>query len=349
MTRAANPVIEAVQGGFEQGILPITGTLVLGLSGGQDSLALAHALADSRPRELTLVAVHVDHGLRASSVADVRRVRGLARQIGCALIVRRYDVRRWADRSNVNIEAAARSARYRLLSEIAARVGAGTIATAHTATDQVETVLLHLLRGSGLEGLAGLQSNQTMPLAAFGPAPPRLTRVPHTIHLVRPLLTVERWETAAYCTRNDLAWVNDLSNDDRSFTRNRIRQRLIPLLETYNPSIRVALRRLATLAHDDAELIASVVDTAWEANARLDADEISFPRDPFLGLHRSVSSRLLRRAAATVQPGIALSFEAVDRCLRLAHSGVGVTRLSPTLEYRVEGDRVTVLRRTVPT
>ena len=152
----------------------------------------------------------------------------------------------------------------RLLAEVAQEVGGCPVLTGHTADDLVETVLLHVLRGAGLEGLAGLSPRQVLPVSAFGPLPPRLGRITGEVTIVRPLLDVERWQTAAYCSEHGLSWITDETNDDLALTRNRIRHRLVPLLETYNPSIRRALLRLADLARDDGEVIDRVVEDAWK-------------------------------------------------------------------------------------
>ena len=167
-------VTAAVDRAFSEGLLPSAGPIVVGVSGGQDSLALIHALRQRVPEGAHLHAVHVNHCLRPESETDSRAVQRAVRAMGVSIDVRQYDVGLWAERRGLNLEAAARSVRYRLLASTAATMGTAQIVTGHTGGDQVETILMHLLRGAGPDGLVGLLPRQSIPLAAFGPPPPRI-------------------------------------------------------------------------------------------------------------------------------------------------------------------------------
>jgi tRNA(Ile)-lysidine synthase len=215
---------------------------VLAVSGGPDSIALAHAcVALGQQQRLAKVTLaHLNHQLRgADSDADETFVKSLPvawnlPQLRC--YSHRIDVARVAQQKGDNLENAAREARYRWLAEIAQREGAAWVATGHTADDQAETVLHHLLRGSGLAGLAGMTERRSL-------AP--------GIDLIRPLLTIRRADVMAYLQENGLTCCRDASNDDLSFTRNLLRHTLMPAFERdYNPRLIEVLGRTALQLRD---------------------------------------------------------------------------------------------------
>jgi tRNA(Ile)-lysidine synthase len=250
--------------------------LVVGFSGGQDSTCLLHALAHSH-RRLELLAAHVDHGLRADSTEDAERVRRLAEEIGVPCQVRRVNVPKHG-----SVQQAARLARYRALAELSQEYGAKGVVVAHTADDQAETVLLHLLRGAGLTGLAGMRLDETLELAGTQPA---------KVRLVRPLLRVPRVTTLAYCGQLGLSLVEDASNQSRAYARNRVRLDLLPVLEQFNPAIRSVLARTADLAAEDlAALDALVAQLRASFGAAHEYNLRQFRAQP-----RALQRRLLRQ------------------------------------------------------
>jgi tRNA(Ile)-lysidine synthase len=197
---------------------------VVAVSGGPDSVALAHALAS---REIVLA--HFNHRLRgAESDADEEFVAGLSAR---PCHVQRVDTAAEAARRGQNLEATARDLRYAWFAQVAREVGAAWVAVAHTADDQAETLLFRLLRGTGVEGLRGMSARR--PLDG-------------RIDLVRPMLTIRRRDVLAYLKANALPYRVDSSNRDTTFTRNRLRHELIPQLEReYNPGLVDVLCRLA--------------------------------------------------------------------------------------------------------
>ncbi|MEA2684750.1 MAG: tRNA(Ile)-lysidine synthase [Chloroflexota bacterium] len=275
-------------------IAPSGGIVVVGYSGGPDSTALLHGLSRaSRRLRLELHAVHVDHGLRDGSAADVAAAQAFCAEVRVPLVVRRV-------RPKGRGEDGARNARHGALDSVAESLGARTIALGHTADDQVETVLLHLLRGTGLEGLAAM-------------APREGTRF-------RPLLTAWRSQVEAYCARNQLATRHDESNDDPTFTRNRVRRELIPLLEAaYNPRARDAILRLANAAREEHEVVVELA-RAWLRERRG-----PLPRGAFNGLPRAVRVEVLRTfwsgVAGAGRPAGAAS--TIAQALRLIESAEG--------------------------
>jgi tRNA(Ile)-lysidine synthase len=205
-------------------------TVLVAISGGADSVALArglHTLHGTGPG--TLVLAHYNHRQRGNeSDADERFVADLAAKLHCPLVAAR------ADSEEAQSEDALRRARYTFLTQAANESGARYVATAHTADDQVETVLLNVLRGTGLAGLAGI---------------PRIRELNEAASLIRPLLDVRRSEVLSYLGQLGQSYREDASNASLDFTRNRIRHELLPHLEEhYNPHVREALLRLAKVA-----------------------------------------------------------------------------------------------------
>lgn len=222
--------------------------VIVAVSGGMDSVTLLHALAQLAPDwRLDLHVAHIDHALRPTSAADAAFVRDLAAQMQTPFHTVRLDGESLrADPAG--LEAAARHARYRALCAIACNVTpAGqvpVILVAHHAQDQAETLLLRLVQGSGLTGLAAMRPVTLLDAAALTPRP---------VRVVRPLLAVTRTALADYARRHQLAWREDESNADTTRSRNLLRHAVLPQLAQINPQVIGTLARTAELLADDAD------------------------------------------------------------------------------------------------
>ena len=215
-------------------------TVLVAVSGGADSVALLRGLSQLRVASSgRLVAAHFNHRLRGSeSDGDQAFVEELAREVGVELIVGAAAGDLAAEHGGQGLEGAARNARYEFLTRAAGQCGARYVATAHTADDQVETILHHILRGTALAGLAGI---------------PRTRQLTEAATLIRPLLDVTRGEVLDYLKLLGKTYREDSTNLLLKQTRNRIRHELLPLLERdYNPHVRAALLRLGRIA-DEAD------------------------------------------------------------------------------------------------
>ncbi|HEX8355200.1 MAG TPA: tRNA lysidine(34) synthetase TilS [Pyrinomonadaceae bacterium] len=225
---------------------PLRGERALvAVSGGADSTALLLALEELSGAGLLgvgLTAAHLDHGLRGGrSCEDALWVEGLARSLGLGCVVGRADVEGLARERRDNLEQAARRARYEFLAGAAREAGAGAVLVAHTLDDQAETVLLRLLRGSGAEGLGGMAAERMLEVGGGALA------------LRRPLLAwARRADTEGYCRARGVEPRADEMNDDEAYARVRVRRRLLPLLETFNPRAAEALARAASLLREDS-------------------------------------------------------------------------------------------------
>jgi tRNA(Ile)-lysidine synthase len=235
--------------------------ILVAASGGSDSTALLCWLARAGdPQRLTVG--HLHHGLRSEADEDALFVRELAKQYQLAFAEGRADVAGLANLAGDGIEAAAREARYAWLTKTAREIGARYVVTAHTADDQVETILQRILRGTGIAGLVGI---------------PRVRLLADGISLMRPWLDFHRAELQDYLHLLNQSWREDASNQSRAMTRNRLRHELLPLLEReYNADIRAALLRLVSLADDARKIIDRRVDELW---SELGLEDRSWPTE----------------------------------------------------------------------
>ncbi|MBN2408563.1 MAG: tRNA lysidine(34) synthetase TilS [Candidatus Aminicenantes bacterium] len=219
------------------GLLEKGDKVLIACSGGADSVALTVALMELREEyALRLALAHFNHRLRRSAAADERFVVEFSRRLGLPLYIRREDIRAHARKNGLNIEEAARGRRYLFLRQAAARISARKIATAHTLTDQAETVLMRILRGSGPSGLAGIA--------------PCLDGL-----IIRPLIEVERRDVEAFLRERKASFCRDETNRDTRYLRNRVRLKLIPYLErNFEPGVVRQLGRLAEICREEEKV-----------------------------------------------------------------------------------------------
>jgi len=277
--------------------------ILVGVSGGPDSVCLLDILHQSG---YPMVAAHLNHMYRVESEEDEKRVEKLAAQLGIAWVVERVDVPGFARSQGLSFEEAARIVRYRFLFKAAREVSAQAVAVGHTADDQVETILLHLVRGTGMEGLAGMRV-----MNAFHEWDAK-------IPLIRPLLSVWKEETRKYCQERGLDPVEDQSNQERIFLRNRIRHEMIPYLEEYNPRFRQAVWRMAQAVAGDRQVIEAAEQAAWEqVFCSSQPDRVVLSQEAFLKFPPGLQRRIIRRAFGWLRPGLReVDFASVERAIR---------------------------------
>lgn len=261
--------------------------VVVAVSGGADSTALLLALDEivKAKRLATKITIaHLDHGLRdADGEHDAAWVNELARTLDHDVALERIDVRQLAIGGRDNLEQAARHARYQFLLEVASRCDALKVLTAHTMDDQAETVLLRLMRGSGVEGLGGIKAV-------------RLLDTDNQVSLVRPLL---RWsrrsDTENYCRQRNVAFRTDAMNNDVSFNRVRVRKHLLPLMESFNPRIVETLSRTSAMLQTDASALRfHAQELLREAELEDSKGIMALRVDVLADAHMSVRRRALR-------------------------------------------------------
>lgn len=308
------------------GLLHPGDTVVVGVSGGPDSLCLLHVLRQLAPEYgVALQVGHLHHGIRGPEAdQDAEYVAALCRAWELACTVERADVPAQAREFGLALEEAARRARYAFLGALARCLGGGSVAVAHNADDQVETVLMHLLRGAGLAGLRGMRPLAWLDELRLGPADGQTSEEPRErIHLLRPLLGVARQDIEAYCAEHDLRPRFDRSNLDTTYYRNRLRHELIPALESYNPNLRAVVRRTAEVLAGDYDLLRGLLLETWPTVVRQESDQaivydLATLRALPLGLQRSVLREGIHRLRASLRN---ISWVHVDDAVEILRTG----------------------------
>jgi tRNA(Ile)-lysidine synthase len=277
--------------------------LVVAVSGGPDSTAMLLMLHRLAPAlGLALSVAHFDHMLRdpADHAADREFVAALCASLELPLDAGRGDVPARVRSRKESLEEAARNLRYAFLGEESKARSATAVAVGHTVDDRAETVLLHLIRGAGLDGLGAMPPRSPWP---FGEGP----------DLARPLLALTREETERYCRESGVAPRHDPSNDQVLATRNRLRHELMPLLRDLNPRISRSLNRLAESAARDTDFLEAAAEIEWQRHAQFGKYAITFDRGALAELHPALGARLFRRAA--VHLGGAPESDRIDELL----------------------------------
>jgi tRNA(Ile)-lysidine synthase len=282
---------------------------LVAVSGGSDSVCLLHVLASLRETlGITPFAVYIDHGLRPLETGDEKSlVKSLAVQLGIDFEAAEVDVKGLAREKKLSLEHAARELRYQALREIAADHDASSIAVAHTADDQAEEILLRLLRGSGRKGVSGMRPRQR--------------------DIVRPLLEIEKKDMRAYLQDMDILFLEDSSNADPRFLRNRVRHQLIPFLEeNFDAGVRQALRKTAECLAEDEDLLEELTEIAWDQVAK----KISRAEQSGSG------KVLIGRKSFAKQPG-ALQRRIIERLLWEIGSRASYTHILQVVETVTRG------------
>lgn len=296
-------------------LLPSEGRLVLGVSGGADSVAMLHAICEinqARGRPWTLHVGHLHHGIRGGAAdEDAQFVKDLADQLGLPATIEQVDVPGLAKARDMSIEEAAREARYAYLERLCLHTESHYILLAHHADDNAETVLHRVLRGTGLRGLAGI-------------APVRLLSPGSDIRVIRPLLKFRRQDVLEFLRARGLPWREDHTNTQTSLTRNRIRHEILPLLESkINKQVKEALLRLAEQARaTDAYLSETAQRTLETLVISRNDCELTVNLPALLKRSRVIQAELVRQAFLWLRVGE----QQIDRrhvmaVLRLAEQG----------------------------
>jgi len=222
--------------------------IVVRVSAGPDSIALLHVLARlTTDLNITLTAVYVNHGLRPEeTLKEEKLLKEITAGLGVDCRIGSVNVKDTAFGRKLSIEHAARILRYELLENIASEVQAQKIGVAHTADDQAEEILLRILRGTARKGMSGMQLMRDN-------------------RIIRPFLTIPKFRLLDYLDRYSIPYLEDSSNQENIYLRNRIRNDLLPYLaENYNPNIHQNLLRMANVLQDEEELLEKLTDAAWE-------------------------------------------------------------------------------------
>lgn len=316
-------------------LLPENRLLVVAVSGGADSLALLHILHTLAPQlNLKLHVATLNHGLRGKvGAADAAFVQQIAHNWHIPCTVGQVDVPHLMQEQRLGLETAARQARYAFLVDVATQQKATYIATAHQADDQAETVLMHVLRGAGVNGLTG------MPWRSPVPGYPDLT-------LIRPLRDITRAEIESYCATNDLEPRVDASNADMDLLRNAIRLNILPQLRRINPQVQRALNQLADIVAIEQDFIEQQYASTVEPHIFQSEGRWILPCELFRQLHTALQRRFIYHAAQTLsqQNDRYSGYRHINAAVATALAGqVGaVAQLRGGLRMRVDYDDIVV-------
>ena len=279
-------------------------TILVGLSGGPDSVCLAHILHRLRDSlKLDLHAIYIDHGLRpAETGQEISFCRDFCNGISVPFTAKSIEVKAYAAEQKLNKQEAARLLRYRVFEETAYEVNAHKIALGHTSDDQTETLLMRLFRGAGSAGLAGIP--------------------PVRKNIIRPLIDIQRKEIEQYLDDEKVGFITDSSNLKRDYLRNRIRLSLMPMLREINPDITDTLSKTAAIFRDEERYFEIIVTkTLMKLISRKTDNRIELFLSPFGSMDKVVMRRVLRRAIEETKGLRGISFIHIEDMIELLQSG----------------------------
>lgn len=310
-----------------EGLVSSGESVVAGVSGGPDSMALLHVFAALAPIiGIKIIAVYVNHQLRpVEAEKEGCLVEQQARSLGASFVTCRIDVKGEAGKRKISIEHAARELRYDFFVRVAGKFLAEKIAVAHTADDQAEEVLLRLIRGTGRTGLSGMKMMRDG-------------------RIIRPFLTTAKEQLLAYLDERHIPFLTDSSNLERQYLRNRVRLDLIPYLRGFNPNISETLRQTATVLQDEEMVLAALTDKYWEQMATIlpgNLEEalpvVAVDLAGFLSLERAIQRRIAEKVFISL--GSQPQFKKIEQILHVAAAGETGARLHFSRGLRMKKGR----------
>lgn len=298
--------------------------VVIGISGGPDSVALLHILLKLQPRfKLILYLAHMNHLLREEAKEEALFVKKLAKSVKLPLIMEERNVLQDSSK-NLSLQQKARKIRYEFLIQTAKKLNATKIALAHHEDDNIETILLWLMRGCGAEGIKGI--------------PPR-RKINEGLYIIRPLIKNTKQEIQDYLQLHKLSFKIDASNFKKNYCRNKIRLELLLQLKKYNPKIKEALNRLATLWNQDNEYLNLLAIEA--KNKVLEEGRIDLKK--FTLLHQAIQSRILRQLIEEVKGNLqGISWRHIEAIIKLIKKGQGRLDLPSNIKVEREYERLMI-------
>lgn len=264
----------------EQGLWLPNDTIIVAVSGGPDSVALLHIMQEISQHHipLNLICGHVHHGLRVESDEEALMVKKIAAALDIPFVMEAVDVPAYMKETGKGAEEAARDKRYEFLVRTALKFGARSIALGHHADDQAETVLLHLLRGSGPTGLVGMKFSRTI----------------KNVELIRPLLRIYKTDLIEVCENEKFKYAIDLSNLETKYRRNEIRLDILPFLGQYNGQITQALNQLSSLMTAEDDYVEQAAEKLYRESVQTSDGRFTFEVPFFTQLHVALQRRLIK-------------------------------------------------------
>lgn len=293
-------------------------TITVALSGGADSMALLNVLLELKDElKISVEAAHFNHLIRgAEAERDEEFVKSACEKLGVRLYIGRGDVPKYAKEKGISLETAAREMRYDYLN----RINKDFIATAHTASDNLETVLFNLARGTAIDGLCGIPPKREI--------------------FIRPLIMATRNQVEEYCEQNNISYVTDSTNLSDDYTRNKIRHKIVPVLKEINPSLEKTVTRMSVSLKQDSIALEKIAEEFLKNNI---TDKGYLKLNNFGSLDLSTSSRVVKKYIETVAVGVKLETVHIKAVLGVINSG-GKSSLPEKYTAICEKDILRVLK-----
>ena len=288
--------------------------VVVGVSGGPDSLCLLHILYTLK---YNIVVCHINHGLRENANIDEKFVADFCDKHGIQYFIKRVNLSDKNTLNGMSTEEAGRKVRYDFFKEIMLKEGASKIATAHNLNDNIETILLNIFRGSGVIGLKGIEANSGK--------------------IIRPLIECSREEIETYCRNNDLKPRHDESNDDTKYTRNKVRLELLPYIEkNINSNVSSAVLRMSQIVSEEEDFAEYEINKAYEEISIIDENKVVISLKKFNQLHNFLKKRIILKAIYGVLGNTKdIGKVHIDDIVKMCENNIGGKFLTPNKNVRV--------------
>ncbi len=303
--------------------------VLVAVSGGPDSMSILNYLLENKEElEIVLLACHVNHGIRENAKIDEEYVKEYCDKNNIKLFINHSDVISIAKKTKRGLEETGRKIRYDFFEEIAQKESIDKIVVAHNKNDNAETVIMNALRGSGLAGLKGIESVREK--------------------YIRPLIECGREEIEEYCKRKNLNPRHDESNDDNTYTRNKIRNVVLPFIkEEFNPNIVDTLKRLSDIVKEDEEYINGQAKLTYERLATEENNQVSFVTKEFNKEPKVIQKLLVLKAIKNVQGSLnEIDKINVEDVIKLCNNNIGNKYLLPNKNVKVEmKDKKIIVKR----
>lgn len=310
-------------------LFPENSRILVACSGGPDSMALLYLLQDiamHRHTSYTLGVAIVDHSIRPESKDEVLWLQNQVDALGLSFYKTTFDVPRLSKDLKLSEETVGRRVRYQWLNEIAQVEGYDYIAVAHHKDDQAESILAHLIRGTGLNGLTGMA----------------VVSYDYDIPVIRPLLDVTKEELLTYLAHRALTYCIDSTNEDIRYQRNRIRHHIIPELESINPNVVDAIARLGGSVSEDLAVISNLTAQAFKRLVTIGKNEISLSRKALRKEPLAIQRRLWQRLVSSIDFNIKLTTAHQEQLLDIVNTGEAKTFTIKSIKVTAQYDTIKV-------
>ena len=310
-------------------LFPENSRILVACSGGPDSMALLHLLQDIAMHRHTTYEVGVaivDHCIRPESKEEVLWLQHQVEELGLPFYSATFDVPRLSKEHKKFEETIGRQVRYQWLNEIAQSEGYDYISVAHHKDDQAESILAHIIRGSGLNGLTGMSVVQSE----------------YAIPVVRPLLDVTKEDLLAYIGTKHISYCVDSTNEDVRYQRNRIRHRIIPELEAVNPAVVDAIVRLGSSVNEDVMVISDLTSRTFDKLVSIGDDEVRISRRALRQEPLAIQRRLWQRLVSTIDSDLTLTSAHQEQLLDIVNTGEKKTFTIKSIKVIAQCDTIKV-------